>query len=235
MTKNQLTSGCNMCANISFGFTLIELLVVVGIFGILSSVIFANYSGFDSIIVLENVAHEIALEVRQAQSFGIGVREFSSGNDEFPIYGVRVPSLSSGMIQNIFLFADIPPVGQQKGNGVYDGGDSCVPGSGECVEQVFLQKYYIYAICGNIKKQLGDYTPFRMIDDVTASGAAVYCDKDALEITFTRPNPDAFSTGYEGGVKDPESPYSDAEIIVATPGGHVRTVVVWSTGQITVE
>lgn len=219
----------------SRGFTLIELLVVIAIFSMMTGLILANYSGFDSSIVLENTAYEVALEIRQAQSFGLGVRQAVSVNDVFPAYGVKIPTLSATPVREAFLFSDIPPTGFPTGDGRYDGGEFCVPGSGECVEKLMMQKYYVYALCGNVKKHLGAGTVFRTTADVASSGASAYCDKESLEILFTRPDPDAVSKGYIGGSLDTESPYDDAEIIIATPRGDVRTVVVWLTGQITVE
>ena len=230
-----LIHGSEYARSFRKGFTLVELLVVVGIFAMMTGLILANYSGFDSSIILENTTYEIALEIRQAQSFGMGVREVSSSPDVFPAYGVRIPTLSGTPVREAFLFSDIPSTGFSVGNGMYDGGDACIPGSGECVEKLIMQKYHIYALCGNVKKNLGAGVVFRTTDDIVSSGASTYCDKESLEVLFTRPDPDAVSNGYIGGVKDTLSPYSDAEIVVASPRGDVRTVVIWSTGQITVE
>ncbi|NTV44545.1 MAG: prepilin-type N-terminal cleavage/methylation domain-containing protein [Candidatus Yonathbacteria bacterium] len=220
----------------SQGFTLIELMVVVGIFAMMTGLVLANYPRFNTQIVLENTAHEVALELRQAQSFGMGVRESSAQSAMYPGYGVHVPSLTSGTVKDIFLFADIAQGGSTQGDKRYAGENSCVPGSGECVEKLTLNSHHVYALCGNMKKNLGLIPAFRKTADIVTAGAAPYCNKDSLDVVFTRPDPDAVSLGYfASGQADSAAPYSDTEIIIATSGGDVRTIVVWSTGQITVE
>ena len=54
------------------------------------------------------------------------------------------------------------------------------------------------------------------------------CSLNRLDIIYQRPNPDTILKG-NGSV------YSDLEIIIRSPDGLQRTIVVWSTGQISVE
>jgi len=97
------------------GFTLIELMVVSAIFVILSAVVLANHGRFGNLIVLQNLAHEIALSIRQAQVYGISVQRY--GADEFDVgYGVY---FTSAQPNTYFLFADA--IGS---NGTYDGGET---------------------------------------------------------------------------------------------------------------
>lgn len=56
------------------GFSLIELIVVIGIFTVIMSVILFNQSKLSSSTLIDNLAYEIALALRQAQAYGIGVR-----------------------------------------------------------------------------------------------------------------------------------------------------------------
>lgn len=218
------------------GFTIVELLVVTGIFAMMTTLVLANYPRFNAQIILENTAYEVALEVRQAQSFGLGVREAAAVADVFPGYGVRVPDITIDNTK-IFLYADIPSMPGGDGNNMYDGGTNCIPGIDECVEVLQLQKYAVYAVCGNWRTDYPSEPAFRETADVDAYVGTGHCAIDSLDINFTRPNPDAFLQGYAGGVVDHPLPngYSDIAIVIATSDGHVRTVVVWSTGQITVE
>lgn len=62
------------------GFTLIELLVVTGILIIITGLVLANHSRFGGKILLENLAYDMALTVRQAQVYGISVRSFGTNN-----------------------------------------------------------------------------------------------------------------------------------------------------------
>lgn len=71
------------------GFSLIELLIVVSIMTIITSVTLVSHSRFSGAVTLENLAYEIALTIRQAQFFGMNVREVSSGSGNFDAgYGV---------------------------------------------------------------------------------------------------------------------------------------------------
>ena len=51
-------------------------MVVTAIFVILSAVVLANNSRFGNVIVLQNLAHDISLSVREAQVYGIAVRRY---------------------------------------------------------------------------------------------------------------------------------------------------------------
>lgn len=62
------------------GFTLIELLAVTAILILITGLMLANHSKFGGRILLENLAYDMALTVRQAQVYGISVRQFGTGN-----------------------------------------------------------------------------------------------------------------------------------------------------------
>lgn len=61
------------------GFTLVELLVVTGILILISGLMLANNTKFGGRVLLENLAYDMALTVRQAQVYGISVQRFSTG------------------------------------------------------------------------------------------------------------------------------------------------------------
>lgn len=92
------------------GFTLIEMVVVVGVISIVSGVILANNGRFGGQVLLQNLAYDIALSIRQAQVYGIAVQRFN--NEYASAYGMHF-SISSPDIY--LLFADVAVV-----NGVYD-------------------------------------------------------------------------------------------------------------------
>lgn len=71
------------------GFTLIELMVTVGIFVFMTALMLAKYNNFYSGTIFTNLAYDIALTIRQAQSYGISVK-VNENNDSFNYaYGVR--------------------------------------------------------------------------------------------------------------------------------------------------
>ena len=56
------------------GFTLTELLVVVGIMTIMNLLIFANYPEFSQRLALKRTSEDVALIVRQAQAYSLGIK-----------------------------------------------------------------------------------------------------------------------------------------------------------------
>lgn len=93
------------------GFTLVEVLGVLAILGILTGIMLFQYRQFDSQLLVRNLAYEIGISIREAQTSGIGVRGasgvFSSA------HGVHLEPGTA-----YFLFRD------SDGNGRYNAGDT---------------------------------------------------------------------------------------------------------------
>jgi prepilin-type N-terminal cleavage/methylation domain-containing protein len=68
------------------GVTLIELMVVISIFAIISATVIVDYRSFSSSISTQNLADDIALSIRKAQGYAIGVRGY---NNIFNGYGIH--------------------------------------------------------------------------------------------------------------------------------------------------
>src|SRR3989344_604356 len=100
--------------NKEYGFTLLELLVTTGIFIIITSVVVAGYPKFRSQISVGKVAREMALATRQAQAFGLAVKEV--GGDAPGAFGVHFNRQS---LNEMIVFAD------QDGDEIYDPGGGC--------------------------------------------------------------------------------------------------------------
>lgn len=145
------------------GFTLIEMIVVVGIFSFITAIVLANNSRFNNDILVTNIAYEIALTIRQAQVFGLSVREFAVGGaSEFNVgYGVY---FSSGTVGSFVFYAD------RNRNNQYD--------SGEFVETFTLGH-------GNFIKRLCAVT------GAGARRCSDTGDISWLSVVFLRPLPDA--------------------------------------------
>lgn len=109
-------------------------MVVTGIFMVLSSVVLSTNARFGNLIVLQNLTHDMALSIRQAQVYGIAVRRYQGVNFDVG-YGVHF-SLPAEDAQSIYeLYGDV------NSNGVYD--------VGETVNQTTLAGgYRIVDICG---------------------------------------------------------------------------------------
>jgi len=115
MNNESLTLFRNSSAKrTSRAFTLVELLVVVMIFSLITLLVLANNSRFNSSVLLGSLAYKIALSIRQAQVFGVSVAPFSAS---FQVgYGVH---FQQGSLSYQF-FADV------NNNKHYDAGDSTV-------------------------------------------------------------------------------------------------------------
>ena len=190
------------------GFTLAELIVVTGILVLITGVMLANNARFGGAILLENLAYDVALSVRKAQVYGIAVRRF--GESEFSAgYGVHF-SINSPTVY--VLFADTFP--SATGDGIYQSNQN------ELVESVTMQRgFHIADIC------------------VTAPGSTTEtCGLNRLDLMFQRPEPDAFlSANGISGVANPAALYERGRVILESPRGDQASVIVESTGQISVQ
>ena len=100
------------------GFSMIELMVTTSIVAVISSIVLFNFPSFSSKILLENLTHEIALVVRQAQVYGIGIKAVSGGS--FPSYGAHFDVSNEAAGKQVLLFADADM------NGIYEAGSDLV-------------------------------------------------------------------------------------------------------------
>ena len=103
-----LELGTSINVKPSKGFTLMEMVVTVGIFALISTVVIVRNAQFDNETLLQNLAYDVALSVRQAQQFGVNVRASEgvfSGS-----YGIHFDAEQ----QTYFMFTDINE------NGLYD-------------------------------------------------------------------------------------------------------------------
>lgn len=90
------------------GFTLVELLVTTSIFVIMTALMVAKYGTFNQGILLKNLAYDIALTIRTAQTYGIGVQGKQATEGSLPnfsyAYGVHFDTANT---KAIILFADV--------------------------------------------------------------------------------------------------------------------------------
>lgn len=202
------------------GFTLIELLVSISIFVIMTALLVAKYSAFNNSVLLTNLAYDIALTLRTAQTYGLSVQGYNNAY-QYP-YGVAICTLSNcpdptgaGLTfdnKRIIMFADASP---SDSGGAFDNSD-----------------YKISAY--NIKRGATIY----QICFITGSGGTNCTTVKRVDITFIRPNPDAVIC--LSASKDPNpcvsATHSDyVKIIVRAPDATTRSVVIRKTGQISVE
>jgi prepilin-type N-terminal cleavage/methylation domain-containing protein len=204
------------------GFSLPELLVSVVIIVLITTIIIYNQGDFNDRISLSNAASDIELQIREAQVYGISVREFQPAGDFTSAYGVTFNITTSGGTPgsigplNFWSFID-----RITKNGYYDTStwSSCsVSPTSECLKISALTRgnvvYALYAIdSSSIDRAIG-----------------------RLDITFLRPNPNAlmiFRNLSNGTVTYPG--YKGAKIVIQSPKGNQTTVTVFSNGQISIQ
>lgn len=195
---------------------MIELMVTTSVIVIISSIVLFNFPSFASRILLENLTHEIALVVRQAQVYGIGIKQTSTGL--FPAYGAHFDTATTPTEdppnKKVIFFADIypPAFGETPaGDGIYTAG-----------RDVALETFTIQR--GNIISGLC-YREGSAIDWSCGSGISL------VDITFKRPEPEAHIR-----VNGTGSEVSSARITVTSPNPEIgdRYITVYSSGQIAV-
>lgn len=204
------------------GFSLLEMILVVAIFGIITSVVIFNYSDFNSSTIMTNTAYEIALAIREAQVYSLGVRGNISSNDYDVSYGTYFNAKDNGGSKKDFVF-----FGNYDEDASCDGCSMSICDSGsECQQIISMNRgIEIERICVSPSS----------IDPVTDSGG---CDgtsrfvlnQNELVITFDRPDPDALI--YVDG--DISRTYSSAGIVLEHNGNR-RAVIVRDNGQISVK
>ena len=194
-------------------FTLIELLVVVAIFAIITGVLLANNSKFNSSALLGSLAYDISLSIREAQVYGLSVQTFgtqfsATGYNVQVGYGIHFDAATP---TSYFLFAD------SNANKYYDSSDT--------VLQTYTvgTNHFIKSFCGTPSPSQGGGPQCTILTSPTINH---------LDIVFFRPDPDAIITSDQES--NPAQPYSSAQITIASPSGETRTVTVQSTGQISV-
>lgn len=191
-----------------YGFTIVELIVSLAIFAIMTSLVLSKYGKFDQGVILTNLAYDVALTIRNAQSYGLNVRSASRDANAFDYsattaesggtYGVH---FDKSLPSQFIFFVD------GNGNGIYDD----LTNSDQ--KTTIKRGSSISSMCVSITKSC---------DDVGS------VDVQKLDITFKRPDPNAIIIAND--IK-----YGYAEIVLKAVDNTTRKVIVNFTGQISVD
>ncbi len=200
--------------NKNSGFSLIELMVVMGIMAVISGISIFNYGKFSSSLVVTNLAYQAALAVRQAQVYGISVKQTGTGtsaNFNSP-YGVWFSTDDL----NFHLFSDRgAPLNQYS---IDENEETYKLGGGNKI-LYFCVTYSSGKYCSNGPSGLS-----------------------ALSIIFKRPEPNALIYGFTGNsssgyisVGASNQTFSDAQVMfTSAKGDKISRIKVTNTGQISV-
>jgi type II secretory pathway pseudopilin PulG len=193
----------------------VELLVSVAIITVIMTIVIVNQSRYSEATVLSNTASSLALAAREAQVYGVSVREVSAGSNEFTAgYGLEF-NLSGGSNDAYIGFAD-----RGTKNYLYDSGWSCpVGGLSECLYKTTLQSnLVISAICSIDTSNNED------------------CTLSRADVTFVRPDTDAHLVLYSSsGFELSTANIKAVRIKITTPSNVTRSVYMYTTGQISIQ
>jgi len=186
------------------GMTLVELLVVLGIIAIMFGITIFDYSSFKSAVSLNNLANDVSLSIRKAQSYSIGARGISGNFNNR--YGVN---FSTDNNESFAIFTDV------NNNKDYDNysnecNDNDIGLDNECMEKLTIKT--------------GDY--IKGFVDKCSSNSNI--KSGTLSITFLRPNLDATFKGISGVSDQVGIIISDADNTKS------KMICVTSTGQISI-
>ncbi len=206
------------------GFTLVELLVTISMFVILTGVVLLNSKNFDNSILLKNFTYDVALTIRQAQSYGVNVRESNTGsfNKVNQGYGVYFDiNSSTGSDKNFILFNDTGNSPDKKYNDAPNSSDvrECDVANSECIQKYSMTKgTKIVGMCVGVVADCPD---------------GIYNTKQ-LSILFYRPKLEAKIYSWnDSGTKSSDLNY--AKITLSSAGGATSTINITSVGQIYVK
>ncbi|MEI6528760.1 MAG: prepilin-type N-terminal cleavage/methylation domain-containing protein [bacterium] len=192
---------------VSRGFTLVELLVTITIFVVLTGVVLFSQNKFNGSIMLTNLAYDTALTLRQAQTYGVNVREF---NGNFMPYGVHFDKTN---LKSFILFTDL------NSSGVFDGDPTVCLDQPNGTDDGCVQKFNIKSnnLIGSICSSVTDNNT---------------CDYQSADVTFKRPNPEANIRLTKNAST---AIFDNVRIILSSPTNETREVIVQKNGLIYVK
>jgi prepilin-type N-terminal cleavage/methylation domain-containing protein len=250
--------------NLQQGVTLVEMLIVVGIFAVVAAILLFNFSSFSTNVTARNLAQDVALSIRKAQTYATSVNKVALNltTDQYPAYGATfsiAPVTTSSTTnypptrKKFLIFADISTTGSNSPNNLYDYNSSTSvtcgtiinttytgPGGGvanECVESLVISSSdQITEICA-------DTDCYKL----SSTGAVQFCAgttctnttnaRPDINIVFKRPSPEPTFCFVErvGSVYQCKNKvYSSVKITVTSAKGAKRLVEIWNTGQISI-
>lgn len=192
------------------------MVITIAIVVVIMTIVLTNQSKYTESAELTNVITNLSLSLREAQVYGVSVKEVTPGSNDFSAgYGLEVINTNSTYRSLYIFFAD-----RGARNGVYDNDISCPSGgTSECVSKTVLPSGY----------QIGN------ICMIPTSGSED-CTMGRVDVTYVRPDTDAHIAFFDqAGNYLSLANIKGARIGIASPSGTTRSVVVYTTGQISIQ
>ncbi len=197
--------------NFNKGFTIAEIIVSIAIVVLMMSVVLFGYRAYNDNIILSSAASEMAVTIRQAQSYGVSVKQLAGTNDFNTSYGIWFDLSNPG---SYYMFAD------KNGNGKYDGDASCSAGA-ECVEKDDLKNNVTFSsFCST--NSVG-------VEACPAPGV------QSVSVLFKRPNTEAYIYSFDSTGSLVSNSYNAVKIIFRTLSGQQSNVSVNRIGQVMIK
>jgi Tfp pilus assembly protein FimT len=197
------------------GFTVVELLVTIAIVVLVTGLIMIQYSAFNNSVLLKNQAYLTAFDIREAQTLAVSVK--GQGGQFREEYGIHF-TVDGQSPDSYILFQDNDSNGEYYPVR-YDAGEEV--GTPYMVDPRFV----IVNLCATNGSGRTCYA-----DDPATSNETVDATLRSITTSFRRPNFDA------AFYSPSKSNITSIEIKLGTPNGDIeRTVLVYQTGQISVE
>lgn len=216
--------------------TFVELVVVLGIFGAIASTVLFNYRDFSENVNLKNLAQNIALQIKRAQTDAVSGRlpQLSinqQGGTPIgwkPSYGIAFNIEDQSNSNKFFYYFN---KGLQDDTNYYEdmndfeGGGTYLPPCGsdfesECLEEIVITGgEFIDLICVG-------FDTIDIDDDCSADGT----ESDRVYVSFTRPRSNANIR--MTGTDDPQE---NVYIRISSPGGRHKYISVWESGYISIQ
>lgn len=222
------------------GMTFIELIVVMGIFATIASTVLFNYRDFSENVNLKNLAQNIALQVKRAQTDAIsGKLPTLSINQQGgtplgwkPSYGIafNIEDGSTDVDNKRFFYyfnkglvTDTSPQYYEDMND-FEGSNYVTPcGSqpeSECLEEIIITGgEYIDMVCFDFQ----DIVPG---DDCSTDGTSA----EKAYISFTRPRSNAKLL-----ITGTDTSHSNVYIRMSSPKGRHKYISIWESGYISIQ
>ncbi len=203
------------------GFTIIELLVVIAIIGVITAVTIFNHGDLSDQLQLRHSADVLSLKLREAQAFGLGVREADNppgsleDDQKFQVsYGVYLNVNTSNTA--FVYFIDLPESGSFSGDDKYNfGSDPFDCSEDECISVV----------------QVGSGNVIQGVEYTKDDGSSwLDVTNNDVSVTFARPDPfaDIFVEGESGEI-------DELKITLVSPKDRTIDVSIAKEGKVSVE
>ncbi len=205
----------------STGFTLIELLVTLSIFAVTTGIVMTSQGKFDNTVLLTNTAYDIAISIRQAQTYGVNSKEGTT--KKFNPYGIVFNTALDNKRFNLFEDLSVPLDFKYSNNEVppQNVDFSCQDIETECADTYKLKRgNFIKSICAG---------------DNDADCDAHLISGESLNISFKRPDPEAIILVGDLPYSNSSNRRSYAKIVISSAEGATRSIVVTKVGQIYVK